>query len=95
MAIGVQQISTPTWEFLYHRREEEAPMRKLFCSTVLALVSFVPGAQAGTIAPIQTAPLGLIIPMPEPSSPALLAVDVLSVGVLAFLLRRRKSSTNQ
>ena len=68
-------------------------MRKVFCSTVFALLSFVPGASAAG----QTAPFALVVPisMPEPSSPALLAVDLLAVGALVFFLRRRISGTNR
>ncbi len=70
-------------------------MRKLFCPTVLAFVGFVPGAHAHTFAPVQAVPITLIVPMPEPWSPALLAVDLLAVGLLVFLLRRRNSGTNR
>lgn len=70
-------------------------MRKLFCSTVPACVSLVPVAHAHAIAPIRMIPAALIVPMPEPSSPALLVVDLLVVGVFVFLLRRRVSGTNR
>lgn len=68
-------------------------MRKVLHSTVLALLSFVPGAYAAG----HTVPAALIVPisMPEPSSPALLAVDLLAVGALVFFLRRRVSGTNR
>lgn len=65
-------------------------MRKLFCSSVLALVSFVPGAHAQTLAPS-----ALMVQMPEPSSPVMLAVDLLAVGVLVFFVRRRVSRTTR
>ena len=70
-------------------------MRKLFCSTVLATMSCAPGVHAHTIVPVRMVPTALIIPMPEPSSPLLLAVDLFAVGVLVFLLRRRISRTNR
>lgn len=70
-------------------------MRTLFCSTVLASMSFAPGAHAHNLVPIQMVPTALIVPMPEPSSPLLLAVDLLVVGLLVFLLRRRVSGTNR
>ena len=70
-------------------------MRKLFCPIVLAFAGFVPGAHAHISAPVQALPMTLIVPMPEPWSPALLAVDLLAVGVLVFLFRRRTSGTNR
>lgn len=70
-------------------------MRKLFYPTALALLSFVPGAYAHTIAPIQMMPTALIVQMPEPSSPVLLMIDLLVVGALVFLMRRRVSGTNR
>ena len=58
-------------------------------------MSFAPGVHANTIVPIGIVPTALIIPMPEPSSPVLLAVDLLVVGVLVFLSRKRVSRTNR
>ncbi len=69
-------------------------MRKLFYPTALALLSFVPGAYAQAIAPIRMAPAALVVQMPEPSSPVLLVIDLLVVGALIFLMRRRVSGTN-
>lgn len=70
-------------------------MRKLFCSTILALTSFVSVAHARAVMPAPAAPFALIIPMPEPSSPAVLAVDLLAVGAIVFMFSRRKSGANR
>ena len=81
MAVGVLQISAQSREWLYPVAKGEAPMRSVLCSTALALLSVVSRAYAGAV-----------VSMPEPSSPSLLWVDLLAVGVLVLLLRRRISS---
>lgn len=76
-------------------------MRRALYVAVITLVSFglAVGAQStgghqrgnrgSTAGPV------LIIPMPEPSSPTLLAIDLLSVGALILLFRRRVAGTNR
>jgi len=75
-------------------------MRKALGCAVLALMFFALGSQAQSTprdrletssAPL--VPALLIIQAPEPSSPALLAIDLLSVGGLVLVVRRRKSQT--
>jgi len=70
-------------------------MRMTLCFAVITLVSFGPLARAQSTAGHQRANRGstsgpvFVIQMPEPSSPALLAIDLLSVGALILLFRRR------
>ena len=75
-------------------------MRKALSFAVLVLMSFALRSQAQSTsrARVETSlallvPALLIIQAPEPSSPALLAIDLLSVGGLVFVVRRRKSQT--
>ena len=70
-------------------------MRKLFYSTALAFMSFVPAAHAQAAVFVPAVPFALVVPMPEPSSPALLAVDLLAVGAAVFVLSRRKSGAKR
>jgi len=73
-------------------------MQKVLFSTILGLVSFVGGTQTrATYACNPTAPLALVvpIPMPEPSSPAFLAIDLICVGGLILLFRPRSSGKNR
>ncbi len=67
-------------------------MRKTLYSTVIALASLAPWAHAQTGAvtgaKTLTVPAVLVVPVPEPSSPALLGIDLLSVGALIVLFRR-------
>ncbi|MGO9270771.1 MAG: hypothetical protein ACLQOO_11055 [Terriglobia bacterium] len=74
-------------------------MQKALYSTVIALASFAPWAhgQTGAVtgAKILTVPALLVVQMPEPSSPALLAIDLLSVGGLIVLFRHRANGTNR
>jgi hypothetical protein len=64
-------------------------MRKTLRLAVIALVSFVPWAHAQSMAAHGRVTVRAVVPMPEPSSSAMLAIDLFSVGVLVFLLRRR------
>jgi len=70
-------------------------MQKAFCWIALGLASWAPAAlaqnhsNAGTEG--WTAPAVLTIQAPEPSSVALLAIDLTSVGALVYLVRRRRS----
>jgi len=68
-------------------------MRKTFCVLMLTLACFAPYGRAANsvLKPLTTGKTGrsLTIVMPEPSSPALLAVDLLSAGALVLFLRRR------
>jgi hypothetical protein len=67
-------------------------MRKLLYSAVIMLVSLAPmaHAQSSAVAPRPTA-----VPMPEVAVPAILAVDLLSVGVLIYAFRRRVARKDQ
>jgi hypothetical protein len=68
-------------------------MRKLLYSAVIMLVSFAPMAHAQVLPAVLTpAPP---IAMPEAATPAILATDLLSVGVLIFVFRRRAARTNR
>jgi hypothetical protein len=74
-------------------------MRRALYATVITLIgfAFLADAQnrAVTGAKTLTVPAVLVIQMPEPSSPALLGVDLLSVGALALLFRRRAAGPNR
>jgi hypothetical protein len=60
---------------------------------MLTLACFAPYGRAenSVLKAVTTVKTGksLTIVMPEPASPGLLAVDLLSAGALVFLLRRR------
>lgn len=68
-------------------------MRKTFCVVMLTLACFAPYGRAANsvLKPLTTVKTGrsLVIQVPEPSSPALLAVDLFSAGALVLFLRRR------
>jgi hypothetical protein len=68
-------------------------MRKTCCAVMLTLACFAPYGRAenSVLKAVTTVKAGksLKIAMPEPASPGLLAVDLLSAGALVFLLRRR------
>jgi hypothetical protein len=72
---------------------------KSLFSLVVTAVSLMPLARAqdraltGTKA--LTIPAVLVIQMPEPSSPAMLAIDLLSVGGLIYVVRRRVARKNR
>lgn len=65
-------------------------IRKGLHLAVISLVCFAPVASAQNLTRERTAAVAafLVIPVPEPSSPALLAIDLLSVGGLILLFRR-------
>jgi hypothetical protein len=69
-------------------------MRKSLCVAVIAVACSAPWARAESVV-VQTAhvkdPHGKKIPMPEPSSASILVVDLLAVGGLLFLFRRRRT----
>jgi hypothetical protein len=69
-------------------------MRKLMYSAVIMLVSFAPAAHAQA-KPQAIRPPAAPVPMPEVASTAILAMDLLSVGVLIFIFRRRAADTNR
>jgi hypothetical protein len=71
-------------------------MRLLACSAVITLVSFAPLARAQS-SPSVVKPVGPIsaVPMPEGSSTAILAIDLLTVGALIFVFRRRAARTKR
>jgi hypothetical protein len=68
-------------------------MRKTCCAVLLTLACFAPFGRAedSVLKAVTTFKTGgpLKIVMPEPSSPALLTVDLLSAGALVLLLRRK------
>lgn len=72
-------------------------MRKAICGAALTLAILAPATWAQNIAVSPAnrltalVPRMLVIQMPEPSSLALLGVDLLSVGALALIFRRRPS----
>jgi hypothetical protein len=73
-------------------------MKKTIVSVVLALGSLTPWALARNVGapgntPTPDVPAMLVIQVPEPSSLALLAIDLLSVGGVIVFLRRRASGT--
>jgi hypothetical protein len=71
-------------------------MRKLLYSAVIALVSFAPLARAQARPDLITPkPPPAPIAMPEVATPAILAMDLLSVGALIFVFRRRAARTNR
>lgn len=101
MAIQVPQISAPDLGKLpeQHGGERRDAMRRALYFAVVILVSFGLSARAQSTAGHQrgirsTGGPVLIIQMPEPSSPALLAIDLLSVGALILLFRRRIAGPN-
>lgn len=76
-------------------------MRRALYIAVITLVSFGPSASAQSTAGHQRGNRGstggpvLVIQMPEPSSPALLTIDLLSAGALILLFRRHAAGTNR
>lgn len=74
-------------------------MRRALCFAVITLVSFGAPGRSQSTGGHQRGNTGrtggpvLIIQMPEPSSPTLLAIDLLSVGALILLFRRRDISS--
>jgi hypothetical protein len=68
-------------------------MRLLACCAVITLVSFAPLARAQS-SPDVIKPVGPVaVKMPEASSTAILATDLLSVAALIFVFRRRAART--
>jgi hypothetical protein len=67
-------------------------MGKTLCSAVIALAVFAPWACA-QIKPEK--PDVLVVAMPEPSTPTVLAIDFLCVGALILLFRGRSTRTNR
>ena len=64
-------------------------MRKAFFAAVIACMTLT-GVCGGTAKAASNAvQIALVITVPEPSSPALLGVDLASVGLLLFIFRRR------
>ena len=71
-------------------------MRKALGCAILMVALLASWASAQV--PAREKALGLLmIPVaaPEPSSPALLAIDLFSVGGLVFLVRRRMTGKNR
>lgn len=68
--------------------------RKALYAAVITLVSIAPMARAQEKSEF-VSPQGLVVAMPEASSPVMLATDLLCAGVLIWLFRRRAPSTNQ
>jgi hypothetical protein len=69
-------------------------MRKVLYSAVIMLVSFAPSARAQARRLVLT-PAPMVIQMPEVANTAILATDLLSVGILIFVFRRRAPRTNR
>ncbi|MGA3239598.1 MAG: hypothetical protein ABSG03_25250 [Bryobacteraceae bacterium] len=69
-------------------------MRKLLYSAVIAMMSFAPLARAQSKPDVLRAPVAPV-QMPEVATPAILAADLVSVGVLIFAFRRRAARTNR
>jgi len=69
-------------------------MRKLVYSAVIMLVSFAPAARAQVQPQVARGPVAPVA-MPEVATTAILATDLLSVGVLIFIFRRRAAGTNR
>jgi hypothetical protein len=71
-------------------------MRKWLFFAVITLVTFAPRAHAWDTAGISVArkavPAAMTVQVPEPSSPGLLAIDLLSVGAMIIVFRRRWAS---
>jgi hypothetical protein len=77
------------------RKDIKESMRKVLYSAVLALVCFAPMAH-GQAKPLVLSPRPLVVSMPEVATPAILATDLISVGALIFVFRRRRAArTNQ
>ncbi len=71
-------------------------MRKLLYSAAIALVGFAPLARAQSSPDVIKTPVPVTaVQMPEAASPAILAADLLSVGALIFVFRRRAARTNR
>jgi hypothetical protein len=74
------------------------PMRKLLYVAVITLVSFAPFARAQTspnaVSPKPTPVPTPVVRMPEASSTAMLAVDLLAAGALILVIRRRAARRN-
>ena len=66
-------------------------MSKILWTSAISLVSLTNGAW---VVPKSWAHGFFTIPVPEPASPVLLAVDLLSVGVLVFFFLRRRGTSN-
>jgi 2-methylcitrate dehydratase PrpD len=67
-------------------------IRKALYLAVLTLVSLVPLARAQVE---ESSNQKKKVAMPEASSPAVLAADLVSVGALILLVRRREASKNR
>jgi hypothetical protein len=72
-------------------------MRRLVYSAVIMVVSFASVANAQVQPQVIKGPVSPVAPvaMPETASTAILATDLLSVGVLIFMFRRRATRTNR
>ena len=69
-------------------------MRKLIYSAVIMAVSLAPVARAQVDPQVLRRPAAPVA-MPETASTAILATDLLSVGVLIFVFRRRAAGKNR
>jgi hypothetical protein len=69
------------------------PIRKLSYVAAVMLVSLAPWAHAAPRNNMTGS--AQVVQMPEPASPALLAVDLLSVGALIFLVRRHSRGVSR
>jgi hypothetical protein len=71
-------------------------MRRLMYSAVIMLVTFAPVVHAQARPQLITPkPPPAPVQMPEVASTAILAADLLSVGALIFVFRRRATTKNR
>jgi hypothetical protein len=70
-------------------------MGKILFYTVIAFVGFAPWACARPEPERPEWPERRVVAMPEPSSPAVLAADLLCVGALTLVFRRRLTGTKR
>jgi len=73
-------------------------MRKALSFAVVTLLSFAPfvrAQNASAISKVNSVLAVLIIPVPEPSIPALLPIDLLTVGALVIVFRWRATGRNR
>lgn len=93
---NAENFHTPIWKLSKrHEAGSDAESGVFRCCRLLSSALWV-RAQSTPVAVVETLAVPAIpVPMPEPSSPALLAVDLLSAAGLILLFRRRATGTNR
>ena len=95
MEVKLHETFELTWGIVISRSISEEKMRKSLCVAVLAVSFLAPWVRAENVV-VQTARIKPKeierIAMPEPSSVSILAVDLLAVGGLVLLFRRRRTA---